>query len=110
MSDIPQVHCLAPNIFEFQIIHIDNFGNLITTIKEDFFQQALSQAPHKNFSLEIRTHRINCLYTYYGSLSEAGQAGVILGSTQNLEIFTNQDRADQLLHVKVGDKGKITFS
>ena len=107
--DIPQVHCVAPNTFEFQIIHIDNFGNLITTVKEDFFQHALSQVPHKNFSLEIRTHRVDCLYTHYGALSEAGQAGVILGSTQNLEIFTNQDRADQLLHVKVGDKGKITF-
>ena len=108
--DIPQPLSLAPNIFEFQIIHIDNFGNLITTIKKDFFEHASSQAPRKGFSLEIGSHTIQCLYTHYGSLSEVGQAGVILGSTKNLEIFANQNRADRLLQISVGAKGKITFS
>ena len=107
--EILQPRCVSPNVFEFQIIHIDNFGNLITTIKEDFFQQALSQSHHNNFFLEIGRHRIDSLCTHFGSLSTKGQAGLIFGSTKNLEIFANQNRADQLLNVKVGNVGKITF-
>ena len=109
--EILQPRCLAPNTYEFQIIHIDNFGNLITSVKKDFFEQALSQAPQHSFFLEIGTYSIDFLSTHFGLMSEAGgQAGVIFGSTQNLEIFTNQNRADQLLNIRVGDKGKISFS
>jgi S-adenosylmethionine hydrolase len=109
--EVPKPRCLAPHVFEFQIIHIDIFGNLITSIGQDFFSREISQghAPGQRFLLEIAFRTISCLQTHYAALNDASQVGAIFGSTGNLEIFANKASASQLLRVDVGDAGKITF-
>jgi len=107
--EIPQPRQLEPNVFEFQILHIDHFGNLITTIRESFFRQALSHASSQRFRLEIASRSINHLYSHFASLPEPDQVGALFGSTGNLEIFTYRERADQSLGVHQGDKGRLIF-
>ncbi|MEW5801492.1 MAG: SAM-dependent chlorinase/fluorinase [bacterium] len=107
--DVPIPRCLAPHAFEFQIIHIDTFGNLISSIKQDFFRQELSRSPKHEFHLEIASQSITCLLTHYAALSHISQVGALFGSTENLEIFANKTSASQLLQINVGDTGRITF-
>jgi len=116
--EVPKPCCLAPHVFEFQIVHIDTFGNLITSIGQDFFLkeisqdqgQARNQGQEHRFLLEIASQTVNCLQTHYAAMNKASQVGAIFGSTGNLEIFANKASASQLLHVDVGDAGRITFS
>ncbi|MEW5804953.1 MAG: SAM-dependent chlorinase/fluorinase [bacterium] len=107
--EIPEPRCLAPHIYEFQIIHIDAFGNLITSIGQDFFSRTLSQGKGERFSLELASQTITCLQTHYAALDQSSRIGAIFGSTGNLEIFANRASASKTLHVSVGDTGKITF-
>lgn len=125
---VPKPCCLAPHVFEFQIVHIDTFGNLITSIGQDFFLKETSQGQVQGqvqgqdqgqdqvqgqeyrFLLEIASQTVNCLQTHYAAMNNASQVGAIFGSTGNLEIFANKASASQLLHVDVGDAGRITFS
>lgn len=106
---IPEPRCLAHQVYEFQIIHIDAFGNLITSIGQQFFSQAMSQGKGQRFSLEIASQVITCLQTHYAALDQSSRIGAIFGSTGNLEIFANQASASKVLRVSVGDTGRITF-
>jgi S-adenosylmethionine hydrolase len=180
--EVPEPRCLAPHVFEFQIIHIDTFGNLITNIGQDFFfseasqdqrqgpeqeqgqrqqgtgatpsgqgqgpgqergqrQQGTGAAPSgqgqgpgqgqrqspaqsieqgrgprpvpgqgQRFLLEIASQTVSCLQTHYAAVNKTLQVGAIFGSTGNLEIFANKASASQILHVDVGDAGRITFA
>ena len=116
--EVPKPRCLAPHVFEFQIVHIDTFGNLITSIGQDFFFREISQGQDsaqgqiqgQRFLLEIASHTISSLQTHYAAIHNSSQIGAIFGSTGNLEIFANKASASQLLHVDVGDTGKITFT
>lgn len=102
-------HHLGPGIFTFNILYIDHFGNLITNIEEAFFNQALSLAQDKRFSIEIGGQVITHLASRYGSLREGERVGVILGSSGHLEIFAPLARSDLILGLSQGGQGKITF-
>ena len=107
--DLPQPVFLQQNLYEFKILHIDHFGNLITSIQEKFFQKNLSKGPCKSFVVEISGKKIRQLSTHFASLQEEPGIGAIIGSSGYIEIFSYQNRADQLLGVNTGNTGKITF-
>jgi S-adenosyl-L-methionine hydrolase (adenosine-forming) len=145
--EVPKPRCLAPHVFEFQIVHIDTFGNLITSIGQNFFsletsqgqgqenERGQEQGPRQEqgrgqeqgprqeqgrgqcsgpgdgqrFLLEIASQTVSCLQTHFAAMNNTCQVGAIFGSTGNLEIFANKASASQLLHVDVGDAGRITF-
>ncbi len=107
--DVPQPVFLQANFYEFKIIHIDHFGNLITSIQKEFFQKNLSNGPGRGFLLEISDRKIRQLSPHFASLQKGAEIGAIIGSSGHIEIFSYQNRADQLLGVHAGDTGKIKF-
>ncbi|MHA1754323.1 MAG: SAM hydrolase/SAM-dependent halogenase family protein [Candidatus Odinarchaeia archaeon] len=90
------------------IIAVDNFGNLITSIPEDVFSEALREK-NKRFKMKIIDK--NSIYDIrlvnYFSEGKEDELICYVGSKGLLEVAYNKDNAFKKLGVKVGDR--LTF-
>ncbi|HEU4766749.1 MAG TPA: SAM-dependent chlorinase/fluorinase [Pyrinomonadaceae bacterium] len=81
---------------EPQIIHIDRFGNLITSITRDVFKEGTT--------LVVNGRTISALRNYFNeNIGEAGEPFAIWGSAGFLEIAVNGRSAADILKVQRGD-------
>ena len=80
---------------EAEIIHIDRFGNLITSLTQTDLPES--------FTLKINGKKINKLHNFFAE-AEKGELFMILGSAGFLEIVAFQDSAARLLKVKRGQR------
>lgn len=78
-----------------QIIHIDNFGNLITNLRKEHLSE--------NFTVQVNGNNISKHQTFYAE-AEINELFTIWGSADYLEIVGYQSSARDLLKVKSGDK------
>ena len=85
---------------EAEIVHIDQFGNLITNLKKDDLPQ--------NYGLEINGRKIKTFQTHFAE-GEKDKLFMIFGSTGFLEIAIFQDSAKKILSAKVGQKVNVKF-
>lgn len=83
-----------------EIIYIDRFGNLITSINSDLIRE------RNKVQISIKNKKINHLSQYYEEEKE-GKLLALIGSSNFLEIAVNQGSAQRLLKAKTGDKVKI---
>lgn len=83
---------------QFEIIHIDRFGNLITNLKRE-------DLPEK-FVLEIKGNRIENLRKFYAE-AEKSEIFMIIGSLGFLEIVAFQDSAKNILRAEIGQKVQL---
>ena len=83
-----------------EIIHIDRFGNLITSISSDLIQE------RNKVQIRIKNKKINYFSQYYEE-EKKGKLLALIGSSNFLEIAVNQGNAQKLLKAKTGDKVKI---
>ena len=85
-----------------EVLHIDNFGNVITNVSIDDLKKTGTKAgerlviDHKN-----QSHSAN-LFTAYGN-AEPGSLLALIGSHGFLEIAVNQGNASRKLRMKTGD-------
>ncbi len=84
---------------EAEIIHIDRFGNLITSLEVKDL--------HEKFTLEIGMKRIDKIQNYFAE-AEKSEVFMILGSAGFLEIVAFRDSAANLLNAKIGQKILMT--
>ena len=80
-----------------QILHIDNFGNLITNIRN-------SELPDDNVIIEISNQCIHGLSQFY---SQGDGLAAITGSNGYLEISLRNGSAATFLDSRVGDKIRL---
>jgi len=80
---------------EAEIVHADNFGNLITNLRQ-------SDLP-ENFRLEVNGEIIERQRKFYAEAAK-DEVFIILGSAGFLEISANQNLAQEILRVRVGEK------
>ena len=85
-----------------EIIHIDNFGNLITNI------DAISIQSKNIKGVEIKHQRIRKIANSYYDIPEE-KIGAVIGSSGYLEIATNQGNVAKLMKAGLGTKVKINF-
>lgn len=83
-----------PTTREFQVIHIDRFGNLITNITRDDFREGTS--------LSVNGKVISAVRRFF-SEGETDEPFAIWGSAGFLEIAVNGRSAADLLGVRRGD-------
>ncbi|MGD1911911.1 MAG: S-adenosyl-l-methionine hydroxide adenosyltransferase family protein [Rivularia sp. (in: cyanobacteria)] len=83
------------------IQYIDNFGNLVTNIPQNYVQD-------KNWSLEIKGKKIKVRETY--SDVNIGEVVALIGSHGWVEIAVNSSNAQLELDMKLGDKVQSTFT
>lgn len=86
-----------PATHGFQVIHIDRFGNLVTNIRRDVFEEGTS--------LSVNSKVISAFRNFFGeNVGDADEAFAIWGSAGFLEIAVNGRSAAEILDVKRGDK------
>jgi len=95
-----------------EVIYIDRFGNLITNIEKDFFQQKQSQ---RNFIIHLpRGNKITKINNTYSDVKES-EIVILFNSSKLLEIAINRadknakSGASTLLGIKIGDQIIINF-
>lgn len=95
------------NLIKGMVMHIDNYGNIITNIEESFFK---SFAQHREFMIDFRSgdYDITSISQYYNDVPE-GEKLALFSSSGLLEIAINKGHAASLLGIKYGDLIRIEF-
>ena len=91
------------NIIEGEVIHIDDFGNIITNIAYDNLMRiGIAEEDFLVIRIRDKTFKLK-LCKAYGSVSK-NEPLTIIGSCNLLEISVNQGDASKFFGVKVGEK------
>jgi hypothetical protein len=85
-----------------EIIHIDNFGNLITNIDANSIKAS-------RIMIEIKKKKINRISKSYFDIPEK-KIGAVVGSSNLLEISINQGNASQILKANIGTPIRVNFN
>jgi len=94
---------------EGEVIHIDTFGNLITNVTRDTFEQMLEDAPEHTFQLKIGGLALSELKRFYAECG-SDKPALLFGSTSQLELSVKRRNASEMLGLKKGQKLTLTFS
>lgn len=86
-----------------EIIHIDNFGNLITNIQAQLLQNK------KVTMILVSKRKIKRIVQSYFDIPP-GEVGALVGSSGFLEIASNQKSAQNILKSRTGTKVKVGFA
>lgn len=88
-----------------QILHVDNFGNIITNITGRSLKRFAEEGGTLCISLGRRSLTLRMSRTYADAPD--GSPLALIGSSGYLEVAVNRGNAAELLGVKVGDPAKI---
>ena len=100
----PKIH--GRHKLEGEIIHIDNFGNLITNIDTESFQRFFKNRPVGKFGFKIGNFYIDKLSKSYSD-AKYGSLLALFGGTNLLEFSINQGSASKILGLNRGDTVEI---
>jgi S-adenosylmethionine hydrolase len=87
------------------VVHIDHFGNLITNISRDLYNQSLAG---RNCKIYVGNTIIHGLSSTFNSAPD-GEAVAVTGSTGMIEVGINKGNAQQMLGVEKGAPVTILF-
>ena len=103
-SHIPEpVYNFKNKTIDLHILYIDHFGNLITNLhKENFEQHGFARNKSDDYSILINNKKI---FGFSETFSEKKPNEPLFywGSSGNLEIAVNLGRADKMFSLKIGD-------
>ena len=104
---LPEVlFSLGAEFISAEIIHIDTFGNVVTSIKRDEVTRDLFE--NTSFALHINDI---CIKDYFRNYASAGEKPFILwGSGGHLEISLKNSSAANLLAAHCGQKFTLTLN
>ena len=104
------------------VLYIDNYGNVVTNIKQPFFKET---AKGRKFEISVRNHKFNKIFNSYSEIvdftideekrSNEGRALALFNSSKYLEIAIyksnplNVGTASSLLGLKVYDSVTVSF-
>lgn len=97
---------MSGDLLKGQIIHTDRFGNLITNISRDDYNDARAKVPGDAFKVTIGKAEVKGLKEYYGQVAK-GELIAVFGSTNFLEIAQNQGSAAKALSLTRGAEVSI---
>ena len=95
---------LAKNAVSGEVLHIDDFGNIITNIPSNYVARFRNSTVQVNLS--SRKEQMKVLGTY--AEARLTEHIVLVGSHGYAEIASNQGNASEKFHAKAGDK--VTLS
>lgn len=101
LIDIPTAHN-TNNGLAGEVIHIDNFGNISTSIRR------VDLESHDRLVVRLGSAQISGLYQTFGELPP-GELMALLGSTDYLIISKVDGNAANQLQVKIGDRVEVIF-
>jgi len=89
-----------------EIIHIDDFGNIITNLREKDLEL---MSTRKTVNLKLKNTRLKLRLCKAYSEVKAQQPLVIIGSHNFLEISINRGNAAENFKIRVGDKVRLYY-
>ncbi len=92
-----------------EIIHVDRFGNLISNIGRNLWEQARARWG-SDFRLKIGQLEIRKLVNHYAQAGALGEICALFGSSGRLELAINQGQADKILSLDMGQPLEISFA
>ena len=112
----------APNVLTGEVIHLDHFGNIVTSLGPFEWQgesHSLIMAEplddsHLMFDaataiIEFEGRQLSTIRNSYGD-THPGDLLALINSDQQLEIAVNQGNAARLLGASIGDAVQLTFT
>lgn len=105
--EIPEVKRIGGKILKGRVMHIDNYGNIITNISRNVFLNTASKNKGKNPKViiagkEFKEYR----KSYAGAQNELF---FLIGGTDHIEIASSQASAQDLLNLEYGKEVGIMF-
>jgi S-adenosyl-L-methionine hydrolase (adenosine-forming) len=97
----PKPKVVAEGTLKGNIVHIDRFGNLITNVTRNDYEELRSKTPGENFKTVVGKQEINGLKNYYAQ-GQKGELLTLFGSSDFLEIAQTQGSAAKTLGVSRG--------
>ncbi|MCD6417083.1 MAG: SAM-dependent chlorinase/fluorinase [Planctomycetes bacterium] len=91
-----------------EIIYIDQFGNLITNIREATVRRSF-KAPLEGLELRVKRRKVKGIANTYAE-RPAGELVALIGSSAYLEVAVNQGSAAEMLGCERGDTVNLTTS
>ena len=98
---LPKPKIVNDSILKGAVLHIDRFGNCITNITRQDYEQARAKVPGDTFKVLILKQEINGLKQYYAE-AQKGELLALFGSNNFLEISQNLGSAARTLSVSRG--------
>jgi hypothetical protein len=102
--DLQQPVVLKPGEAQGTIIHIDRFGNLVTSFSRDYIKQMTG---NRTFQIEYAGRSITQIVSSY-SFAPPGELCGVFGSSDYVEISVANGSARDMLNAQCGDCVKIT--
>ncbi len=96
------------NILEGEVIHIDRFGNLVTTISEETLKGFMGR-DRGRFQLIIKDRVLNRMCRTYSDVPQ-GELSAVIGSSGFLEVSANRASAAEILSCRLGETVRIRRS
>jgi S-adenosylmethionine hydrolase len=87
------------------VIYVDSYGNVMTNISRDLFQQV---GKGREFIIEFARYEIHRLSSSYADVPE-GEILALFNAASQLEIAMNNDKAGSMLNLKLNDTISIRF-
>jgi S-adenosylmethionine hydrolase len=103
---LPKAKFGGNGVLKGSVIHVDRFGNLITNISRDEYEEARAQAPGSVFKVTVGKQEIDGLREYY-SETPKGSLNALFGSANFLEIAQTQGSAAKTLGLARGAEVSI---
>lgn len=96
-----------PDVLRGTVIYIDNFGNVISNISKEVFEQ--TRAGRKfQINLKKSDYILDSISRSYNDVPE-GEKLALFGNSGNLEISINKGNASGLLNLRLNDPLRIEF-
>ncbi len=99
--DVPQPTPVGQGGIRCKIVYVDRFGNLISNLTKEHFQQLLDASAQRRFAFQIGEHTIGKISTAYAE-GDKLEVIAIFGSSGFLEFSVNRSSALKLTGVGVG--------
>jgi S-adenosylmethionine hydrolase len=113
---LPKAELIAPDKLQGEVLHIDHFGNIVTSLGTfkwqgpDLILNGLDQFIRAETSqVRIGNQVITSIRATYGE-AHPGEFVALINSDRQLEIAVNQGNADRLIHARIGDPVEINFT
>lgn len=98
---LPKPKIVNDTILRGTVMHVDRFGNCITNITKQDYEQARAKVPGEAFKVLVSKQEINGLKQYYAE-AQKGELLALFGSNNFLEISQNAGAAAKTLAINRG--------
>lgn len=98
---LPKAKMVGEGQIKGAVLHVDRFGNMITNITRNDYEQARAKAPGDAFKVTVGKQEISGLKEFYAQ-GQKGEMMALFGSTDFLEIAQNQGAAAKTLALSRG--------